>query len=347
MPGRAGGCISPPRSDAAANLQRRLGVKPITVVETPPDLRSATTGRRTFLLNPTSAAALDDGPLTFTLDQAAAAASDGPGRVAWLCASNHEGDTVEGMLRAEGLPVHRLRAGDDAAVERWRDDPGAHLVTAGRFDGLDFPDDVCRLVVIPSVPAASSEFERFAVAYLGDATYMRHRVGQRVTQALGRANRTTDDSALYIALDPAFGSVLAESAVRQSLSPDVAGAVRSALELHAGGWERVRDAASEFWRTHRQPIPATTPSTMARPGRRVRGAATADSAECEVEATTRFWLGDLVGAAEHAAAAAETLRDAGEAEHSAFWRYVHAHALYEGGGMAESSLPPRRLSRRP
>jgi hypothetical protein len=31
-------------------------------------------------------------------------------------------------------------------------------VTAGRYDGLDLAGDICRLVVISSVPQASSEF---------------------------------------------------------------------------------------------------------------------------------------------------------------------------------------------
>ena len=86
-------------------------------------------------------------------------------------------------------------------------------MTAGRYDGLDLAGDLCRLVIIPSVPAASTEFERFVMAYLADATFMRHRVGQRVTQALGRANRRSADWAMYLGLAPGFGTLLAQSAV--------------------------------------------------------------------------------------------------------------------------------------
>ena len=172
------------------DLQRRLGTYPIATIDTPAELCTATTGRRTFLLNPSSSEPLSDVVVAFALAQTDAAAADGPGRAAWLSASNSEADDVEALLGEEGKTVFRLRSGDDAPFERWRNTPQAHLVTAGRFDGLDLPDDTCRLVVRPSVPAASTEFERFAVAYLGDASYMRHRVGQQVTQALGRANRT-------------------------------------------------------------------------------------------------------------------------------------------------------------
>jgi hypothetical protein len=322
------------------DLQRRLGTLPITTVDTPPELCTTTTGRRTFLINPTAGAWLSDEVLDFALEQVEAAAADGPGRAAWLCASNSEADELEAGLRGAGKMVLRLRAGDDTPFESWRRATGAQLVTAGRFDGLDLPGDTCRLVIIPSVPAASTEFERFAVAYLGDATYMRHRIGQRVTQALGRANRTEDDSALYLGLDPAFAATLADSAVRASIGRDVSPAVRSALESHGGGWQPVRRAAKEFWATHRRPeqgpgdgaAPAIGPRPgRSRPGRNPVSGATADSADDEVAAVTRLWLGDHAGAAARAATAAEKLTAAGEPEHSAFWRYVQAHALYDSG----------------
>ena len=143
--------------------------------------------------------------------------------------------------------MHRLRKGDDPAFERWKAAPGADLVTAGRFDGLDMPGDTCRLVILPSVPAGFSELERFAVAYLGDASYMRHRIGQRITQALGRANRTAEDSALYLGLDSAFAAALADPAVSSSIDADLSGVVRRALEAHGSGWAPAASLAQGFW----------------------------------------------------------------------------------------------------
>jgi len=330
------------------DLQRRLGTYPVATIDTPRELCTTTTGRRTFLVNPGSDDRFSDEVLRFALEQVEAAATDGPGRAAWLCASNSEADQVEAALSEEGKAVFRLRAGDDAPFEKWRQSSGAQLVTAGRFDGLDLPGDTCRLVLIPSVPAASTEFERFAVAYLGDATYMRHRVGQRVTQALGRANRTHDDSALYLGLDPGFAAALADSAVRASIGADAAPAVRFALERHGGGWQAVRQSAGEFWATHRQPeapedeaeaSPRRRPG-RSRPGRSWGPRSVTDSADDEVTAVTRLWLGDHSGAARHAEAAAQKLADSGEPEHSAFWRYVQAHALHDSG--RSTDLPAAR-----
>lgn len=328
------------------DLQRRLGTKKIVSLDTPSELRTTSTGRRTFVLNPVDLSAFSEPVLDFALQQAQAAVADGPGRVAWLCASTYDADELERILIDQGRTVHRLRAGDDPAFERWKSTPAADLVTAGRFDGLDMPDDVCRLVVLPSVPAGFTEFERFAVAYLGDASYMRHRIGQRVTQALGRANRTENDSALYLGLDPAFATTLADATVNSSISSDLAVVVRDALEAHGNGWAPAHSRAEDFWNTHR-----TGPSALSRPAaggrsRPGRGSRTAhqagsDSADTEVTAVTRLWLGDQASATVAAAEAAELLEAAGETEHSAFWRYVQAHAYYERLGSPDTAAAKR------
>jgi hypothetical protein len=308
------------------DLERRLGTGPITRIDVPPELHAGSTGRRLFVLNPGLDSSFSQ-PLTkLVLDLA-----KDEGRVAWLCSSHYEADQVQGALTSLRLATHRLRPGDDAALVAWRRSRNGHLIAAGRFDGLDFAGDICRLVVLPSVPAASSEFERFVVAYLGDASFMRHRIGQRVTQALGRANRLPTDWALYAGLDPAFAGVLAQPAVRGAMDSAVSVVVRQSLELHTEGWDVTEAAARAFW-GGAVAEPAAEVAGRRRPGRTAVQAASTQSATAEVAASTAFWLGDFEGAATQAAAASELLATAGESEHSAFWRYVEAHALFAAGG---------------
>jgi hypothetical protein len=310
------------------DLQRRLGVGPVVSVLDEPVTEDAV-GQRTFILNPTPSGALSDPLMNFVVQQ-----SDAAGRAAWLCSSHAEADEVEGLLRIRGLVPYRLRGGgDDGALERWALDDRGHLVTAGRFDGLDLAGDLCRLVILPSVPAASTEFERFVMAYLGDATFMRHRVGQRVTQALGRANRRDNDWAMYLGLAPGFGTLLAQSAVRQAIPIDVRPVIDDALARLESRWAGASSSASEFWQNRGVPVaPVNSPTAPARvrPGRS-RAAATAGSAADEVAAVTRLWLGDPAGAADAAGSAAAILKAAGEVEHAAFWRYVQAQAHFDEG----------------
>jgi hypothetical protein len=222
-------------------------------------------------------------------------------------------------------------------VDTWSRMANGHLVTAGRYDGLDLAGDICNLVIITTVPQASSEFERFVVAYLGDASFMRHRVGQRVTQALGRANRDTTDRSLYLGLDPAFAQVLANPAVRRSIPVSTEPTIRAALELYDQGWAGTLDACRDFWRQP-APTPASgmpgrqpVPRRKTRPGRSTGGSSDVSSADAEVSAVTDLWIGDHTGAAKKARGAASQLAAAGETEHAAFWRYVEAHAHYDRG----------------
>jgi hypothetical protein len=311
------------------DLQRRLGVKPVTPITVPAELQRANTGDRLLLLNPSKSPALAPEVLDAALEQANQA-----GRAGWLCASHAEADELQELLTEAGRRVFRLRPGDDGAIEEWRQAPAGDLVATGRFDGLDFPDDTCRLVILPSIPAASTEFERFAVAYLGDAAFMRHRIGQRVTQALGRANRSEHDWALYLGLDPGFAERLAHPAVRAALAAEVGPIVRRAFDLHGQGWPGFGAAAKAFWERTTVPEPPVTGGRR-RPGRQVAGSHRAGSAAAEVDAATALWLGDHHRAAEQAAQAAAQLAEAGEQEHSAFWRYVEAHALFNRGRAAD------------
>lgn len=310
------------------DLQRRLGIEAV-VTATDESASEDGVGRRLFLLAEADGPPLLGHSLDFAMAQAACA-----GRVAWLCASHAEADVAETSLLLKGHDVFRLRAGgDDSALDSWAASPMGHLVTAGRFDGLDLAGDLCRLVVLPSVPAASTEFERFVMAYLGDATFMRHRVGQRVTQALGRANRTSDDWAMYLGLSSSFGTLLAQTAVRQAIPSEVRPIVDDALARAEEGSAANGAAAKEFWGSKGARPVRVGPAeqTRTRPGR-VRAVSTAGSAGDEVSSVTLMWRGDYERAAAAALRAADTLNVAGEREHSAFWRYVAAHALYLNGG---------------
>ncbi|MGW1974213.1 DEAD/DEAH box helicase family protein [Streptomyces sp. NPDC001889] len=315
------------------DLQRRVGGGPVTRLTTATPLPSGATGERLLVLNPSAEPSFGVNVLNWTLAQATAAG----GRAAWLCASHAEADTLEETLTAYGQPTYRLRPGDDSMVDTWSQVASGHLITAGRYDGLDLAGELCKLVIITTVPQASSEFERFVVAYLGDASFMRHRVGQRVTQALGRANREPTDRSLYLGLDPSFAQMLADPAVRQSIPAGTEPTVRTALEIYDRGWDGALRSCATFWQpATRTPAAAGTvvPAGLRRkirPGRNTSGSSDVSSADAEVSAATDLWLGDHAGATKKASEAASQLATAGETEHAAFWRYVEAHAHFDRG----------------
>jgi len=140
-------------------LQRRVGGGEITRLMTQEPLPPGATGERLLATNPSGDQPSDESVLAWALDQVAAAG----GRAAWLCASHAEADALQEQLTSARHVVYRLRPGDDDMVDAWCRAPQGQLVTAGRYDGLDLPGDICKLVIITTVPQASSEFERFVV----------------------------------------------------------------------------------------------------------------------------------------------------------------------------------------
>ncbi|MFJ5699001.1 helicase C-terminal domain-containing protein [Arthrobacter sp. NPDC093139] len=325
------------------DLQRRLGTGSIERLVPEQALPDGETGSRQLVLNPTSDLPDSEPVIEWALTLSRAA----KGRAAWLCSSNSEADDIERALLNASEATYRLRSGNDSALDQWIKAKNGHLITAGRYDGLDLPGEVCRLVFIVGIPQASTEFERFVAAYLGDATHMRHRVGQRVTQALGRANRTPSDKSLYVGLDPRFGQVLADRAVRGSIPDTAQSYIREALELFEEGWRPTVQASLAYLLDPPQPSISTSQSAppvqkKRRPGRASAGVGGL-SAHHEVTASTDLWIGSHSSAASAAQRAATTLARVGEVEHSAFWRYVEAHIHFDAGSAAGKSEAKRIL----
>lgn len=75
----------------------------------------------------------------------------------------------------------------------------AVAVLAGRYDGIDFPDDECRMLCVENLPKAINLQERFISKKMGAELLLSSRIQTRVLQAIGRCTRSLQDrSAVYI-----------------------------------------------------------------------------------------------------------------------------------------------------
>lgn len=123
----------------------------------------------------------------------------------WLCARKETRANIhDALLYAELDGEVAVLESDNGADEPFAKAEAGHLVAAGRYDGMDFRGDACRVEVIPEVPIATSELEEFVSAFLRDAPFAQARFGQRLAQALGRCNRHAEDRAVYLLTDHEF-----------------------------------------------------------------------------------------------------------------------------------------------
>ena len=75
------------------------------------------------------------------------------------------------------------------------------LVTlVNKYDGVDLPDDACRVLVIDGLPEAYSGIDRIEAAALDDTVAMMGRQLQRIEQGMGRGIRSRDDYCVVMLL---------------------------------------------------------------------------------------------------------------------------------------------------
>lgn len=234
----------------------------------------------------------------------------------WLCARSSTADRVELALGSAGIPSVRRLRGDNGAADAFAADAAGHLICAGRYDGMDFPDDACRVEILPEVPVATSDLEEFVSSYLRDATFAQSRFAQRVAQALGRCNRSEDDRAVYLLWDPgflgAFGNRRGLGLLPEEVRTDVFAAVR-----RSGDPAAVLDQAIAFLRGE---DPDDVPSAA-----RVVPSGPGVSAGDEIAGVLCLWSEDFSGAAERFARVARSTDGAGELR--GFWLAMRALAL--------------------
>ena len=189
------------------DLARRLGVKPIKTIPIPQEHSESTFGRRLLLMN-----RLDEGDIPDRLGAAILAALRIHPKSVWLCSSTHLAvkyqELVMNWLKEHQLTGHPswvlTPEGDE--IQEFKRAQAGHLFVAGRFDGMDFNGDECRLIVLTTLPRAINTQEEFISAYLRDSGFMRQRLNQRVVQALGRCNRDDADYAIYALADRRFAT---------------------------------------------------------------------------------------------------------------------------------------------
>ena len=101
------------------------------------------------------------------------------------------------------------------------------VVLVNKYDGVDLPNDACRILVIDGVPEAITNSERREAEVLGGSDVLAHRKLQRIEQGMGRGVRSAEDFCVVLLLSAGLSSALAKPQIRDRLGP----ATRAQLDL--------------------------------------------------------------------------------------------------------------------
>jgi hypothetical protein len=173
-------------------LERITGVKSIFRLPTPPGWDNQGTGRRLFLFPGWSLGSEEEEELQAQLITRA-------GRALILVPDDKSSTTVRDWI-SEKLGVKIFTAKEiEASKAPFIETSNAVAVVANRYDGIDFPKDECRLLILRGLPTASNLQERFLVARMGAVILLNDRILTRIVQAFGRCTRdATDYSAVVV-----------------------------------------------------------------------------------------------------------------------------------------------------
>jgi hypothetical protein len=151
------------------------------------------------------------------------------GEIAELCAELSKSTNVVVLCHSTAHSTLWERAGarvflgegvPDAVRELRGSTKGQFFVFVQRYDGVDLPDDACRVLVIDGTPFGESLADRMDAARSGSASGTRNKLAVRLEQGLGRAVRSHADYAVVLLVRRDLAAFVAKADVRKVLSED-------------------------------------------------------------------------------------------------------------------------------
>ena len=90
------------------------------------------------------------------------------------------------------------RADFSAALQTFRDDKAGAFILVSRIDGIDLPQDTCRVMLIDGAPSGTSLMDQYLFHHLSLSNLFSTKMASRVTQLLGRINRGRSDYGAFL-----------------------------------------------------------------------------------------------------------------------------------------------------
>lgn len=110
----------------------------------------------------------------------------------------------------------------------------AVAIVANRYDGIDFIDDECRLLIIRGLPRATNLQERFIITKMGAGTILTDRILTRIQQAFGRCTRSATDYSAIVIWDEELHNYLLARDRRSFLHPELQAEIEFGIEQSKG-----------------------------------------------------------------------------------------------------------------
>jgi hypothetical protein len=304
---------------SGGELERAFGVQRIRRLSPKTESHQQGLGRRFFVVPGASREPAE-------VDRFICDAIEKARRALVIAPSNGELDRFAGTCLPGGVPQ---LGPDDVATsfEPFVVQDKAVLMLANRYDGIDLPDDACRLIVLSGLPAYAHLQERFFMDKLNARRVTSERIRARITQGAGRCTRNAQDYAAVILRDDRLVAFCAREDEIAAMHPEIQAELRFGLE-NSGAGADLMEMLSLFlvqdpaWLQVEKEIgeEAEDMERVQPPGTE----ALEVSAALEVQCWQALWRGDREEAAKFAQRAADQLGGDELSGYRTLWLYLAA-----------------------
>jgi len=311
-------------------LERITGVRSIGRIPVPQGWEKQGSGRRLFLLPTLSLA--DNRAEAVAIDACRVA-----DRALALVPNTLAVEDLVKVMSARGFSIFSATDIEDSLAP-FSTAHQAVLVLANRYDGIDLPDEDCRLLLLYGLPAGTHLQEYFLLSRLAAVSLLRDRMVTRLTQAVGRCTRSDTDYAAVILVDRQLVSFALKSETRAILHPELQAEIEFGIrnsqdQASEGFLELLRSFLEQDseWQAADQAIKSLragkTRATDPVAERLKR------AAFLEVEYIQALWRNDALLALEKARAVADCLGGDETKGYRAWWYYLAADAALMAYGV--------------
>lgn len=306
---------------AGGELERSFAVTEIHRLPVPIGWDEHGSGRRFFLFP----AAVQDPE---DVDACVASAIERAGKALVLAPSRRELDSFAASAVPAGVP--QIRSGDaERDLLTFGGAVCGAVLLANRYDGIDLPDEACRLVVLTGLPAATHLQERFLHDTLGARRVLAERIRTRIVQGAGRCTRNVQDYAAVIVRGAHLSDFCARDETLRAMHPELQAEFQFGLDNAERAGADLLELLDSFLDQDEDWLEADSDiRARASEASREQPAMVdelADAAQFEVQCWRAVWQGDLQQAIKLAQDVADHLGSGSELRpYRALWLYLAA-----------------------
>lgn len=207
----------------SGELERTVGVGKIKRL-TLPENRVPSIGRRFFIF-PNAKFETQDNFKIFTDIK-----KNTPRALVLTESSKDTNHIKDKLTKNSDVEVYGINDLNDS-FEEFSKDENAVAVLANRYDGLNMNDDLCHFLMVYGLPSTMGLQEKFFTTKLSTAVLFDERMKTRITQAVGRCTRTTNDYAVVMIVGRELQNIMSPNGKTSLFSPELRAEIETGYEV--------------------------------------------------------------------------------------------------------------------